>query len=119
MDESMNERFFHLTEDTTLAEAADKPMTRAQKKNVRKKQKKKEKRSAEVAFEIEEIITGVGNLSFSDDQGTGASNHSKKQEEKVTNTQFLYVHVHVCATKFHLYQLVSSPLQSQALHRHM
>jgi partner of Y14 and mago protein len=43
VDESMNERFFHSTEDTTLAEAADKPMTRAQKKNVREAEKEREK----------------------------------------------------------------------------
>ena len=42
----------------------DKPLTRAQKKNAKKKQKKKEKKGTEVAFEIEEVIEGLEELSL-------------------------------------------------------
>ena len=91
MDERMIDRLFHSTDDTALAETADKPLTRAQKKNVRKKQKKKEKKSVEIAFEIEELTTGVEDLSFSEElpgktcQGGGAGHASdtKKKGGKV------------------------------------
>lgn len=89
MDETINDRLFPSAEDTTLAGSDDKPLTRAQKKNVRKKQKKKEKKSAEVVFEIEELTTGVEDLSFSEESpsktrlGSGASDTTKKKGEKV------------------------------------
>ena len=66
MDESLNARFLRSSEPTAAADTGEQPLTRAQKKNARKKQKKKEKRSAEVGFEIEEITTGFGEFSVSE-----------------------------------------------------
>ena len=66
MDESLNARFLRSSEPTTAADTGEQLLTRAQKKNARKKQKKKEKRSTEVGFEIEEITTGFGEFSVSE-----------------------------------------------------
>lgn len=63
MDE---EKFFHSAEDIQFADTADKPLTRAQKKNARKKQKKRDKKSTELAFEIEEITTGFEDMSLTE-----------------------------------------------------
>lgn len=63
MDE---DKFFHSAEDIQFADTADKPLTRAQKKNARKKQKKRDKKSTELAFEIEEITTGFEDMSLTE-----------------------------------------------------
>lgn len=60
------DRFFHSAEDTQFTDTAEKPLTRAQKKNARKKQKKKDKKSTEFAFEIEEITTGFEELTVTE-----------------------------------------------------
>ena len=61
MDE---DRFFYSSEDTQFADTGEKPLTRAQKKNARKKQKKKDKKSTDFAFEIEEITTGFEDMTL-------------------------------------------------------
>lgn len=48
--------------DLTLLEASssgDKPLTRSQKKNARKKQRVKDSKSNEVAFVVEELVCGI------------------------------------------------------------
>ena len=68
------------------SEPAEKPLTRAQKKNERKKQKKKEKKASEVAFEIEEITTGFEEVSLSEKKSSEINsqlNAKTKKENKV------------------------------------
>ena len=52
--------------DFEVTDTGDRPLTRAQKKNMRKKQKKKESKSSELAFEIEEVICGMEGASIDD-----------------------------------------------------
>ena len=49
--------------------SGDKPLTRAQKKYARKKMKKKEHKSGEVAFVIEEVLGGIEELKL-ESEGT-------------------------------------------------
>ena len=57
----------------------DKALTRAQKKNARKKQKKKDKKTTEFAFEIEEVTGSLEQISLSSEQ--------QKQEESVPSVK--------------------------------
>ena len=83
--ETLTDRLFRSMEDAASSETVDKPLTRAQKKNVRKKQKKKEKKSAEVAFEIEEITTGFEEVSLSEKTPDKESGGRKTGDEVSVN----------------------------------
>ena len=71
-------------------EPTEKPMSRAQKKNIRKKQKKKEKKASEVAFEIEEVTTGVEEVTLSDKSSSKPDTKTKEQER--VSSFFLHIH---------------------------
>ncbi len=62
-----------------VADSSGKTLTKAQKKNLRKKQKKKETKSSEYAFEIEEITTGLEEVKFSK-EGSGTCVHPTTEE---------------------------------------
>ena len=55
------------------SESNDKPLTRAQRKNLRKKQKKKDSKQKDFAFEIEEVICSVEDVTISEDCNTDVS----------------------------------------------
>ena len=57
----------------------EKVLTRAQKKNARKKQKKKDKRTTEFAFEIEEVTGSLEQMSLSSER--------QEQEESVPSVK--------------------------------
>ena len=71
-------------------ESAEKPLSRAQKKNARKKQKKKEKKASEVAFEIEEITTGFEEVSLGEKppKSTSEAGTTEAKKDKVS-TKYL------------------------------
>lgn len=53
-----------------LSESNEKSLTRAQKKNMRKRQKKKESKLNDYAFEIEEVIGAIEDVHISEDDSS-------------------------------------------------
>ena len=70
---------------TNEGPSEEKPMTRAQKKNVRKKQKKKEKAS-ELLFEVEEITSAVEQVSLLEDSSSKELSPGGKPQISVSTT---------------------------------
>ena len=66
VDSSINKLEFPILD---LADS-EKPLTRSQKKNLRKKLKKKDIKSSEYAFEIEEITTTMEEIKFSEEDSS-------------------------------------------------
>ena len=67
------------------SEPGEKPLSRAQKKNVRKKQKKKEKKASEVAFEIVEVTSGMEDVTLGDKSPKQTNKtDAKTTQEKVS-----------------------------------
>lgn len=78
MDESLSAHL-HETYETELKE--EKLLTRAQKKNARKKQKRKEK-TTEPAFEIEEVTESLEQVSIAAETATSGTDVGKISDEK-------------------------------------
>ena len=60
----VSDDFKALSSDSLPSEEAEKSLTRSQKKNIRKKQKKKEAKP-DLLFEVEEVIGGLSTLEVS------------------------------------------------------
>ena len=71
-------------------EPTNKPLSRAQKKNERKKQKKKEKKANEVAFEIEEVTTGVEEVTLGEKSSKSNGEPETKRKEERVSSKILY-----------------------------
>ena len=93
--------------------ANEKPgqLSRSQKKAARKKLKKKEKKSAEVAFEIEEITTGFEEVSLKLSSGPAADRHestTKRGDEEVRNyVTFTHNTKQICTQQIKTYAAIS------------
>ena len=71
-------------------EPTNKPLSRAQKKNERKKQKKKEKKANEVAFEIEEVTTGLEEVTLGEKSSKSNGEPETKRKEERVSSKILY-----------------------------
>ena len=61
----------------------EKPLTKAQKKNLRKKQKRKETKLNEYAFEIEEVTSAMSEAQISDATATTTQDTVEQEVEPV------------------------------------